>query len=67
MLEIKTSMGVNFGRYLLCDAIDTCFCHPRVRSRKQTKNSLGKTVCKMWSQIGEKMAYVSKKLENSFP
>ena len=50
---------VNFSRYTLCDAIYTCFRHPRVKT-------VFKTVLKMWSQICGKMAYVyTKQIEEN--
>ena len=54
MLEIWPSMGVNLGRYAFCDIIDF---------REETKkNCVGNTVLEIWSQICEKIAYVSTKL-----
>ena len=36
--------------------------HFGLNSKKQKLKCLGKTVSKMWSQIGKKIAYVSTKL-----
>ena len=53
--------GVYFGCYALCDAIYTYFKTFKSLVKKTKKNSFGKTVLKIWSQICEK---IKKKTKN---